>query len=97
MTGGSWSISLCVAAMAVVSFVCVFLLSEAYLRDLSAIRPEERRLIAEQSAAGQDPRVALDRSHPRSVQAPPETTASGLTGEPVAPTSLRGVQIKSKL
>ena len=52
MTGESWSISLYVAAMAVVSFVCVFLLSETYLRDLSAIRPEERRLIAEQSAAG---------------------------------------------
>jgi MFS family permease len=51
-TGESWSISLYMAAMAVVSFVCVFLLSETYLRDLSEIRSEERRLIAEQSAAG---------------------------------------------
>jgi hypothetical protein len=44
--------------MAAVSFVCVFLLSETYLRDLSEIRSEERRLIAEaraeagESAAG---------------------------------------------
>jgi MFS family permease len=51
-TGESWSISLYMAAMAAVSFVCVFLLSETYLRDLSEIRSEERRLIAEQSAAG---------------------------------------------
>ncbi len=51
-TGDSWSISVYVAAMAAVSFVCVFLLSETYLRDLSEIRSEERRLIAEQSAAG---------------------------------------------
>ena len=45
-TGDSWSISVYVAAMAAVSFVCVFLLSE--------IRSEERRPIAEagESAAG---------------------------------------------
>jgi len=53
-TGDSWSISVYVAAMAAVSFVCVFLLSETYLRDLSEIRSEERMLIAEagESAAG---------------------------------------------
>jgi MFS family permease len=53
-TGDSWAISVYVAAMAAVSFVCVFLLSETYLRDLSEIRSEERRLIAEagESAAG---------------------------------------------
>jgi hypothetical protein len=37
-----------------VSFVCISLLSETYLRDLSEIRAEERRLVAEarESAAG---------------------------------------------
>jgi MFS family permease len=45
-TGGSWSISLYVLAMAAVSFVCISLLSE--------IRAEERRLVAEarEPAAG---------------------------------------------
>jgi metabolite-proton symporter len=53
-TGGSWSISLYVLAMAAVSFVCISLLSETYLTDLSEIRTEERRLVAEagESAAG---------------------------------------------
>jgi MFS family permease len=46
-TGGSWSISLYVLAMAAVSFVCVSLLSETYLTDLAEIRSEERELIAE--------------------------------------------------
>jgi metabolite-proton symporter len=46
-TGGSWSISLYVLAMAVVSFVCISLLSETYLTDLAEIRTEERELIAE--------------------------------------------------
>jgi hypothetical protein len=37
-----------------VSFVCISLLSETCLRDLSEIRAEERRLVAEarESAAG---------------------------------------------
>jgi MFS transporter, MHS family, shikimate and dehydroshikimate transport protein len=53
-TGSSGSISLYVLAMAVVSFVCISLLSETYLTDLSEIRAEERRLVAEarESAAG---------------------------------------------
>jgi nitrate/nitrite transporter NarK len=53
-TGGSWSISLYVLAMAVVSFVCISLLSETYLTDLAEIRSEERHLLAEggESAAG---------------------------------------------
>jgi hypothetical protein len=53
-TDGSWSISLYVLAMAIVSFVCIWLLSETHLTDLGAIRSEERRLIAEarESAVG---------------------------------------------
>jgi MFS family permease len=53
-SGGSWSISLYVLAMAAVSFVCISLLSETYLTNLSEIRTEERRLVAEarESAAG---------------------------------------------
>jgi metabolite-proton symporter len=53
-TGGSWSISLYVLAMAVVSFVCTSLLSETYLTDLAEIRSEERQLItkAREPAAG---------------------------------------------
>jgi MFS family permease len=53
-TGSSWSISLYVLAMAVVSFVCISLLSETCLTYLSEIRAEERRLVAEarESAAG---------------------------------------------
>jgi MFS family permease len=46
-TGASWSISLYILAMAVVTFVSVFLLSETYLTDLSELRSEERELIAE--------------------------------------------------
>src|SRR5215208_2015522 len=46
-SGGSWSISLYVLAIAVVSFVCISLLSETYLTDLAEIRAEERRLVAE--------------------------------------------------
>jgi MFS family permease len=53
-TGGSWSISLYVLVMAVVSFVCISLLSETYLTDLAEIRSEERQLItkAREPAAG---------------------------------------------
>jgi MFS family permease len=46
-TGGSWSISLYVLAMAAVSFVRISLLSETYLTNLSEIRAKERRLVAE--------------------------------------------------
>ena len=46
-TGASWSISLYILAMAVVTFVSVFLLSETYLTDLFELRSEERELIAE--------------------------------------------------
>jgi hypothetical protein len=40
--------------MAVVSFVCISLLSETYLTDLAEIRAEERSLVAQarESAAG---------------------------------------------
>ena len=48
MTGASWSISLYVLAMAALSFVSVFLLSETYLYDLSELRTEERLLIAQE-------------------------------------------------
>ena len=41
------------------SFACVFFLSETYLTDLSAIRSEERRILAEEgtpaSEAGTSP------------------------------------------
>ena len=46
-TGASWSVSLYVLAMATVTFVCIYFLSETRLTDLSAIRAEERRLVAE--------------------------------------------------
>jgi MHS family shikimate/dehydroshikimate transporter-like MFS transporter len=45
-TGASWSVSLYIFAMAVLSFVSVLLLSETYQTDLSATRPEERQLLA---------------------------------------------------
>jgi MFS family permease len=45
-TGGSWSISLYVLALAAASFACISLLSETYLTDLAEIRAEERELIA---------------------------------------------------
>lgn len=46
-TGASWSVSLYLFAMALVSFVSILLLSETYRTDLSATRPEEHQLIAE--------------------------------------------------
>jgi MFS family permease len=52
-TGTSLSISLYIAIMALITFVCTFLLSETYLTDLSSIRSEERRLIAEGSTTGE--------------------------------------------
>jgi MFS family permease len=54
-TSASWSISLYVVAMAVLSFVSVLLLSETHLSDLSELRTEERRLIAREwgPAAGE--------------------------------------------
>ena len=45
-TSASWSISLYVLAMAALSFVSVFLLSETHLSNLSEPRTEERRLVA---------------------------------------------------
>lgn len=53
-TGGSWSISLYVLAMAAVTFACVFFLSETHLTDLSEIRSEERRLLSESRASTLD-------------------------------------------
>ena len=46
-TGASWSISLYLLAMALISFVSVLLLSETYRSDISKTRSEERQLIAE--------------------------------------------------
>jgi len=46
-TGASWSISLYLLAMALISFVSVLLLSETYRTDISKTRSEERQLIAE--------------------------------------------------
>ena len=54
-TGASWPISLYVLAMSAVSFACVFLLSETYLTDLSGIRSEERRLLAEEGPPAGEP------------------------------------------
>lgn len=46
-TGASWSVSLYLFAVALVSLVSILLLSETYRTDLSATRPEEHQLIAE--------------------------------------------------
>jgi MFS transporter, MHS family, shikimate and dehydroshikimate transport protein len=46
-TGASWSISLYLLAMALVSFVSVLLLLETYQTDISETHSEERQLIAE--------------------------------------------------
>jgi hypothetical protein len=48
LTGASWSISLYMLLMSVIAFVSVFFLSETYLSDLSEMRDEERRLLAEE-------------------------------------------------
>ena len=45
-TGASWSVSLYILAMAAITFVCVFFLSETYLTDLSEIRGEEHDLVS---------------------------------------------------
>jgi MFS family permease len=50
-TGASWSVSLYVLTMAAVTFVCIYFLSETRLTDLSEIRAEERRLVAESKGA----------------------------------------------
>ena len=44
-TGASWSISLYLFVVALVSFVSILLLSETYRTDLASVRPEERRFI----------------------------------------------------
>ena len=46
-TGASWSVSLYLFVVALVSFVSILLLSETYRTDLSATRAEERELITE--------------------------------------------------
>jgi MFS family permease len=50
-TGASWSVSLYIFLMALISFVCVFLLSETYRTDLFATKPEERRLIDKETSS----------------------------------------------
>jgi MFS family permease len=91
--GGSWSISLYVLAMAAVSFACIWLLSETHLTDLTESGPR---------SAGSSPRPANRRPARGSARTadlgsyPSRITATGLTGEPVAPTSFKGVQTNSK-
>lgn len=51
LTGVSWSISLYMLLMAMIGFVSVFFLSETYLSDLSEMRGEERRLLADEGIA----------------------------------------------
>ncbi len=51
LTGVSWSISLYILLMAVVSFASIFFLSETHLSDISEMRSEERRLLAEDGIA----------------------------------------------
>jgi metabolite-proton symporter len=51
LTGVSWSISLYMLLMAVIGFISVLFLSETYLSDLSEMRGEERRLLAEDGVA----------------------------------------------
>ncbi len=46
-TGSSWSISVYLLIMALISFISVLLLSETYRSDLSETKPEERRLLPE--------------------------------------------------
>jgi MFS family permease len=46
VAGGSWAISLYIALMALVSLLCLFLLSETHLTDVSGMREEERDLLA---------------------------------------------------
>ncbi|QYJ16461.1 Inner membrane metabolite transport protein YhjE [Rubrobacter xylanophilus DSM 9941] len=53
--GGSWAVSAYILFMAALSFLCLLLLSETYLTDLSELREEERRVLAEEgeSAPGE--------------------------------------------
>ncbi len=50
LAGGSWAISLYIALMALLSFACVFFLSETHLTDISEVQEEERNLLAEEGA-----------------------------------------------
>ncbi len=50
LTGVSWSISLYILLMAVVGFASIFFLSETHLSDISEIRSEEKRLLADDAA-----------------------------------------------
>ncbi len=47
VAGGSWAISLYIALMAGLSFVCVFALGETHLTDISGMREEERDVLAD--------------------------------------------------
>ena len=51
LTGVSWSISLYILLMALVGFASIFFLSEMHLSDISEMRSEERRLLAEDGIA----------------------------------------------
>jgi metabolite-proton symporter len=59
-TGASWSVSVYLLAMGLVSFVSILLLSETYRTDLSGIRPEERRFIVEDREPASGPSGTLN-------------------------------------
>jgi hypothetical protein len=54
-TGSYWSISLYIVAMAAISFVSVFLLSETYSKDLSEVEDDTFPQRADQGALDPEP------------------------------------------
>jgi MFS transporter, MHS family, shikimate and dehydroshikimate transport protein len=54
-TGTAFSVSMYVAVMAVISLVCVFLITETYQTDIEELQPEERALL-DGTAAERSPR-----------------------------------------
>jgi len=48
VAGGSWAISLYIALMALLSFACLFFLSETHLSDISEMHAEERDLLTDE-------------------------------------------------
>jgi len=51
LTGVSWSISLYILLMSIAGFASIFFLSETHLSDISEMRSEEKRLLADHAAA----------------------------------------------
>ena len=48
VAGGSWAISLYIALMALLSFACLYFLSETHLSDISEMHAEERHLLTDE-------------------------------------------------